>query len=289
MKNDIGYGASDFQRRSSSNKAAESRIHGRNDGVSLLLQGHAIVPMQLVARVTADLFYWPLIQLAVATTHNIVLGVSVGSKGGGNLPGTTSNITLLLLMIGKCTADPNAFTEVGREDFFRNLHLQNHRALFISSSRPEPESFESSNEVNQHGEALVIEIPHTKDVSSGSDCFESVNSQLLVYIKCGATDRLADELLPNKTLTKELRPNITVQAVVIKIIQPKSKISYDELTTKLCPVLSIHKLYKLRTFYSHNSDDTNSVSPDVISKFKVLMSEDSNDPDSDSYLLDDNS
>ncbi|GJY23239.1 hypothetical protein Tco_0396897 [Tanacetum coccineum] len=54
-------------------------------------------------------------------------------------------------------------------------------------------------------------------------------------------------------------------------------------------VLSIHKLYKLRTFYSHNSDDTNSVSPDVISKFKVLMSEDSNDPDSDSYLLDDNS
>ncbi|GKE62002.1 hypothetical protein Tco_1512369, partial [Tanacetum coccineum] len=147
--------------------------------VSLLLQGQAIVPMQLVAHVTANLFYWPLIQLAAATTHNIVLGVSVGSKGGGNLPGATSNITLLLLLIGKCTADPNAFTEVGREDFFRNLHLQNHRALFISSSRPEPESFESSNEVNQHGEALVIEIPHTKDVSSGSDCFESVNSQLL--------------------------------------------------------------------------------------------------------------
>ncbi|GJV53472.1 hypothetical protein Tco_1449213 [Tanacetum coccineum] len=87
--------------------------------VSLLLQGQAIVPMQLVAHVTANLFYWPLIQLAAATTHNIVLGVSVGSKGGGNLPGATLNITLLLLLIGKCTADPNAFTEVGREDFFR--------------------------------------------------------------------------------------------------------------------------------------------------------------------------
>ncbi|GKC28966.1 myosin-7-like protein isoform X1, partial [Tanacetum coccineum] len=80
------------------------------------------------------------------------------------------------------------------------------------------------------------------------------------------------------------------QAVDFLVIQQKSKISYDELTTKLCPVLSIHQLYKLCTFYSHDSDDTDSVSPDVISKFKVLMSEeDSNDPDSDSYLLDDNS
>ncbi|GJY50716.1 hypothetical protein Tco_0441563 [Tanacetum coccineum] len=68
---------------------------------ALLLQGQAIVPMQLVARVPADLFYWPLIQLAAAATDNIALGVSVGSKGGGNLPGATSDIrsTLLLLLI----------------------------------------------------------------------------------------------------------------------------------------------------------------------------------------------
>lgn len=90
---------------------------------ALLLQGQAIVPMQLVARVPADLFYWPLIQLAAAATDNIALGVSVGSKGGGNLPGATSDIrsTLLLLLIGKCTADPNAFKEVGGEEFFREL------------------------------------------------------------------------------------------------------------------------------------------------------------------------
>ncbi|KAK9062979.1 hypothetical protein SSX86_016849 [Deinandra increscens subsp. villosa] len=90
---------------------------------SLLLQGKAIVPMQLVARVPAILFYWPLIQLAAAATDNIALGVSVGSKGGGNLPGATSDIrsTLLLLLIGKCTADPAAFKEVGGEDFFREL------------------------------------------------------------------------------------------------------------------------------------------------------------------------
>ncbi|GKB70727.1 serine/threonine-protein kinase SMG1-like protein [Tanacetum coccineum] len=51
--------------------------------------------------------------------------------------------------------------------------------ILFHLSRPEPESFEGSNEVNQHGEALVLEFPPTEDVSSGSDCFESVCSQLL--------------------------------------------------------------------------------------------------------------
>ncbi|KAI3470701.1 hypothetical protein Pfo_027364 [Paulownia fortunei] len=90
---------------------------------ALLLHGQAIVPMQLVARVPAALFYWPLIQLAGAATDNIALGVSVGSKGRGNLPGGTSDIraTLLLLLIGKCTADPAAFIDVGGEEFFREL------------------------------------------------------------------------------------------------------------------------------------------------------------------------
>ncbi|XP_041000434.1 uncharacterized protein LOC121246368 [Juglans microcarpa x Juglans regia] len=90
---------------------------------ALLLRGHVIVPMQLVARVPAALFYWPLIQLAGAATDNIALGVAVGSKGRGNLPGATSDIraTLLLLLIIKCTADPAAFQEVGGEEFFREL------------------------------------------------------------------------------------------------------------------------------------------------------------------------
>ncbi|XP_051121707.1 uncharacterized protein LOC127245098 isoform X2 [Andrographis paniculata] len=90
---------------------------------ALLLHGQAIVPIQLVARVPAALFYWPLIQLASAATDNIALGVSVGSKGRGNLPGGTSDIraTLLLLLIGKCTADPGAFEDVGGEEFFRGL------------------------------------------------------------------------------------------------------------------------------------------------------------------------
>ncbi|WVZ05715.1 hypothetical protein V8G54_019061 [Vigna mungo] len=81
--------------------------------MAALSQGRAIVPMQLIARVPAAILYWPLIQLAGAATDDIALGVAVGSKGRGNLPGATSDIraTLLLLLIGKCTADPVAFQE----------------------------------------------------------------------------------------------------------------------------------------------------------------------------------
>ncbi|KAL2329607.1 hypothetical protein Fmac_017188 [Flemingia macrophylla] len=91
--------------------------------MAALFQGRAVVPMQLIARVPAALLYWPLIQLAGAATDDIALGVAVGSKGRGNLPGATSDIraTLLLLLIGKCTADSVAFQEVGREQFFREL------------------------------------------------------------------------------------------------------------------------------------------------------------------------
>ncbi|KAJ4979136.1 hypothetical protein NE237_009916 [Protea cynaroides] len=90
---------------------------------ALLLRGQSLVPMQLVAHVPTALFYWPLIQLASAATDDIALGVAVGSKGRGNLPGATSDIraALLLLLIGKCTADPAAFLEVGGEEFFREL------------------------------------------------------------------------------------------------------------------------------------------------------------------------
>ncbi|KAE8670729.1 hypothetical protein F3Y22_tig00112114pilonHSYRG00215 [Hibiscus syriacus] len=104
---------------------------------ALLLQGQAIAPMQLVARVPAALFYWPLIQLAGAATDNIALGVAVGSKGRGNLPGATSDIraTLLLLLVGKCTADPTAFQEVGGEEFFRELlDDTDSRVAYYSSS-----------------------------------------------------------------------------------------------------------------------------------------------------------
>nr|KYP75450.1 hypothetical protein KK1_008184 [Cajanus cajan] len=104
---------------------------------ALLLQGQAIAPMQLIARIPPDLLFWPLMQLAGAATDDIALGVAVGSKGRGNLPGAASDIraTLLLLLIGKCTADPVAFKEVGKERFFMELlNDRDSRVAYYSSA-----------------------------------------------------------------------------------------------------------------------------------------------------------
>nr|GEY65471.1 ribonuclease H-like domain-containing protein [Tanacetum cinerariifolium] len=46
----------------------------------------------------------------------------------------------------------------------------------------------------------------------------------------------------------------TRQAVRFLIKQQKSKIGYDELTTKLCPVLGVHQHYKLCTLYTDDHD-----------------------------------
>ncbi|KAL6581155.1 hypothetical protein OROMI_007078 [Orobanche minor] len=119
----VGQGADFVGDPTKLGKNVHIQIHDTASMAALLLHGQAIVPMQLVARVPSALFYWPLIQLAGAATDNIALGVSVGSKGRGNIPGGTSDIraTLLLLLIGKCTADPAAFIDVGGEEFFRYL------------------------------------------------------------------------------------------------------------------------------------------------------------------------
>ncbi|CAI9774828.1 unnamed protein product [Fraxinus pennsylvanica] len=123
QKENLGREESTGDSDSKIGKSVNPKICGTASMAALLLNGQAIVPMQLVARIPAALFYWPLIQLAGAATDNIALGVSVGSKGRGNIPGATSDIraTLLLLLIGKCTADPAAFTDVGGEEFFREL------------------------------------------------------------------------------------------------------------------------------------------------------------------------
>ncbi|XP_057441776.1 uncharacterized protein LOC130733571 isoform X1 [Lotus japonicus] len=131
-----GHNEEEADRRS--NCSSNCRLdHETASTAALLLQGQAIVPMQLIARVPVALLYWPLMQLAGARTDDIALDVAVGSKGRGNLPGATSDIraTLLLLLIGKCTADPGSFEEVGREKFFRELlEDTDSRVAYYSSS-----------------------------------------------------------------------------------------------------------------------------------------------------------
>ncbi|KAG9447665.1 hypothetical protein H6P81_013793 [Aristolochia fimbriata] len=79
------------------------------------------------------------------------------------------------------------------------------------------------------------------------------------------------------------------QAVGFLVIHQKSRISYDEITNDLCPVLSAQQLYRICTQYWDDNYGTQSVSTNVIGNMRILMTEDSNDAASNSFLLDDNS
>lgn len=79
------------------------------------------------------------------------------------------------------------------------------------------------------------------------------------------------------------------QAVGFLVIHQKYRISYDEIIHDLCPILSVQQLYRICTLYWDDNYNTRSVSPDVISSMRVLMTEDSNSAASSSFLLDDNS
>ncbi|KAJ4845533.1 hypothetical protein Tsubulata_015620 [Turnera subulata] len=79
------------------------------------------------------------------------------------------------------------------------------------------------------------------------------------------------------------------QAIGFLVIHQKPKKSLDEISHDLCPVLSIQQLYRISTMYWDDKYGTHSVAPDVISNMRVLMTEDSNNAVSSSFLLDDDS
>ncbi|KAG8390830.1 hypothetical protein BUALT_Bualt01G0124300 [Buddleja alternifolia] len=74
-----------------------------------------------------------------------------------------------------------------------------------------------------------------------------------------------------------------------EVIHQKPKKTLDEISHNLCPVLSIQQLYRISTMYWDDKYGTHSVSSDVISNMRVLMTEDSNNAVSNSFLLDDDS
>ncbi|EPS58998.1 hypothetical protein M569_15813, partial [Genlisea aurea] len=98
---------------------------------------------------------------------------------------------------------------------------------------------------------------------------------------CSATDEYAglswDEL-------KHIR-----QAIGFLVVHQKPKKTLDEISRTLCPVLSIQQLYRISTMYWDDKYGTHSVSSDVISNMRILMTEDSNNAVSNSFLLDDDS
>ncbi|KAK7308383.1 hypothetical protein VNO77_41987 [Canavalia gladiata] len=78
------------------------------------------------------------------------------------------------------------------------------------------------------------------------------------------------------------------QAVKFLVTQEKDGLSYDDLTNDLCPVLSAQQLYRICTLYCDDNDTTQSVSTDVTTRLKLLMTDDVNEDDK-SFLVEDNS
>ncbi|CAM6067259.1 unnamed protein product [Sphagnum tenellum] len=93
---------------------------GNSSMAAMLLSGQAVAPKLLVANMPTALLYWPLTQLAVSANDDVVLGIAVGSQGGGTVRGGTCDVraALLLLLIGKCNIYQVALDEVGGNEFF---------------------------------------------------------------------------------------------------------------------------------------------------------------------------
>ncbi|WOK92378.1 myosin-11-like isoform X1 [Canna indica] len=79
------------------------------------------------------------------------------------------------------------------------------------------------------------------------------------------------------------------QAIGFLVIHQKPKKTLNEISHDLCPVLSVQQLYRISTMYWDDKYGTYSVSPEVISNMRVLMTEDAHNPVSNSFLLDDDS
>ncbi|KAJ8616955.1 hypothetical protein MRB53_013141 [Persea americana] len=79
------------------------------------------------------------------------------------------------------------------------------------------------------------------------------------------------------------------QAVGFLVIHQKARISYDDISSDLCPVLSVQQIYRICTNYWDDKYGTHGVHADVISSMRVMMTEDMNTADSSSFLLEDTS
>ena len=79
-----------------------------------------------------------------------------------------------------------------------------------------------------------------------------------------------------------------MQAVSFLVIHQKHNKSLEEITTDLCPVLSVQQLYRISTMYWDDRYGTETVSHDVLARMKQLMVE-NNSAASHSFLLDDDS
>ncbi|MEW5300071.1 MAG: hypothetical protein WDW36_003028 [Sanguina aurantia] len=104
-------------------------------------------------------------------------------------------------------------------------------------------------------------------------------SQVENWIQAAGVDSVADSWDELKFIR---------QAVTFLVIGGKPKKSLDEITSDLCPVLSIQQLYRISTMYWDDKYNTESVSSEVLARMKQAMV-DSSASASHSFLLDDDS
>ncbi|KAL2330949.1 hypothetical protein Fmac_018530 [Flemingia macrophylla] len=75
------------------------------------------------------------------------------------------------------------------------------------------------------------------------------------------------------------------QAVGFLVLHQKTQKSLDEITNELCPGLSIPQIYRIGTMFWDDKYGAHGLSPEVISRMRVLMTEDSINIHSNSFLL----
>ncbi|CAK8532147.1 unnamed protein product [Lathyrus sativus] len=75
------------------------------------------------------------------------------------------------------------------------------------------------------------------------------------------------------------------QSVGFLVLHQKTQKTLEEITNELCPVLSIPQIYRIGTMFWDDKYGTQGLSPDVISRMRVLMTEDSTNILNNSFLL----
>ncbi|KAJ7982129.1 Myosin [Quillaja saponaria] len=202
---------------------------------------------------------------------------------------------------------------------FLNLCIQAPKSMRTRSIRGSSRNIHSNivakqQASNMHWKSIVNKLDHTLDIMSGNyvpamitrkmfcQVFSFMNVQLFnslllrreccsfsngEYLKAGlqeleqwclkATDQVAglswDEI-------KHIR-----QAVGFLVLHQKTHKSLDEITSELCPVLSIPQIYRIGSMFWDDKYGTHGLSPDVISRLKVIMAEDSINIPNNSFLL----
>ncbi|KMZ63793.1 Myosin XI-F [Zostera marina] len=79
------------------------------------------------------------------------------------------------------------------------------------------------------------------------------------------------------------------QAIDFLVFRKKSEKTIDEITQKLCPSLSVPQIYRIGSVFLDDKYGTQGLSKDVNGKMRTLMSDDSNNMSSATFLLDDDS